>query len=124
MKIAIDIDPPVVSNEHEWEKWVVSAARLMGWRVAKLNAALNLSDPGVPDLLLARRGRVFFIELKFGTGGTTPDQERWIEELDGAVSFDASGPAVRSMCVYPETWEDLMHQLAPNSPRLWEVRSA
>ena len=124
MRITLDIDQPVVSSEHEWERWVIGAARLFGWRVAKLQGAQGSSDPGVPDLLLARRGRCIFVELKYGNGGTTEDQERWIEELNGAVGFDGTGAATRSIVAYPADWEELCAQLAPDSPRLWEVRAS
>lgn len=124
MRVSIDVEAPLVSSEAEWERWVVAAARLFGWRVAKINAAPNLSDSGVPDLLLARGGRVLFIELKVEGGGTTPEQERWIEELDGAVSMDSMGCATRALVAFPPAWEEVVALLAPTSIRLGEVRAA
>lgn len=39
------------------------------------------SDPGFPDLVCVRDGRVVAIELKVGRNRPTAHQRRWLEEL-------------------------------------------
>lgn len=54
-------------------------------------------DPGFPDLVMARRGRIVFGELKSDTGTATHPQRVWLEALAGqpielgeSLTFDAS----------------------------------
>jgi len=44
-------------------------------------------DAGFPDLVLARRGRVIFAELKKEGGKVSPAQKAWAEELSGATEI-------------------------------------
>lgn len=53
--------------------------------------------PGFPDLVMARRGRIVFGELKGDTGTTSTGQDEWLEALAGqpielgeSLTFDAS----------------------------------
>ena len=69
----------------------IDLARLLGWRVHHCRPAMSRSgkwathiqgDPGFPDLVLAKEGRVLFVELKSQRGKTTDDQESWLFDLD------------------------------------------
>ena len=40
---------------------------------------------GLPDLIMARRGRVIFAELKSTKGKVRPDQQMWLDELTARV---------------------------------------
>lgn len=72
-------------TEDELLSAIIEAAGLMGWRVhhdrGKLNQGRTQGHPGFPDLVLARRGRVLFLELKSEAGRQTEDQLRWALEL-------------------------------------------
>ena len=64
-----------------WRGWRVHAERpartSKGWRTPVQG------DPGFFDLVLARRGRVIFAELKSARGKLSAEQEAWLAELSG-----------------------------------------
>ena len=73
-------------TEAAFQRQVIDLAKLCGWRVAHFRPAMNRrgvwatqmqGDPGFPDLVLAREGRVIFAELKSERGKMTPDQQAW-----------------------------------------------
>lgn len=78
-------------TESQFQAQVVELARLRGWLVHHTRPALNRSgrwstpitgDPGFPDLILARRGRVIIAELKSEQGRVSTAQRRWLTELE------------------------------------------
>lgn len=82
-------------TEQAFQAQVVAYARLMGWTVwhdvatnapracRQCKAPLNLprNDAGFPDLVLVRRPRVVWAELKSERGKLTDDQADWIRTL-------------------------------------------
>lgn len=85
-----------MQSEASWMKQVIALARLLGYRVwhdAATNAPRRCSGcgivrrgprnaPGLPDLILVRRPRVVWVELKAEDGKLSEDQEAWIEDLE------------------------------------------
>jgi len=69
--------------ESEFLQQVKDLAKLCGWLVYHTLDSRG-SDAGFPDLVLVRRGRVVFAELKSETGKATPMQQRWLIELGNA----------------------------------------
>ena len=78
-------------TEDELLSCVVDMARKQyGWRVAHFRPArtnkgyrtLMQGDPGFPDLVLAKEGRVLFVELKSERGELSAEQEAWLFDLD------------------------------------------
>lgn len=69
-------------TEKVWQQTVVELAQLNGWLVFHPFDSRR-STPGYPDLTLVR-DRVVFAELKTEKGRLTPDQELWLERLEGA----------------------------------------
>lgn len=77
-------------SETDLQTAVIALARLRGWmihhdRPARLangewRTAIS-GDTGFPDLVLARAGRVLFVELKSAVGRPSAAQERWAAEL-------------------------------------------
>ena len=65
------------------------------------------SEPGFPDLVLVRRGRIIFAELKRRGGQLTGAQGRWLNELDhcedNAMYHASFIPAARPV-VTVHTW--------------------
>lgn len=64
---------------------VLKLARSHGWKVQHLSHeprhAYRLGGRGFPDLVLARRGRVLFRELKREQEPLDPEQVAWAAEL-------------------------------------------
>lgn len=96
--------------EAVFQQHVVTLARLRGWLVHHTRPAKARSgrwvtpiqgDPGLPDLILARRGRVIMAELKSENGRLSGAQKRWIEHLD---TSDAS---VEVFVWRPSLWDEI-----------------
>jgi hypothetical protein len=71
---------PIQQTERAFQASVIRYAELMGW-TCHHHYDSRRSSPGLPDLLLVRRPRVVWAELKSERGRLTPDQRAWIEEL-------------------------------------------
>jgi hypothetical protein len=95
-------------SEADWQRRVVDFARLAGWRVVHIRAAKVGTrhmtpydgDTGLPDLVLARAGRVLLAELKAEKGGMRPGQAEWLA---------AAGEHGRLW--RPSHWDDVMEAL-------------
>ena len=84
-------------SEAELQGAVIELARRLGWRSAHFRASRTQSGgwatavqgdgAGFPDLVLARDGRVLFIELKSEKGRTSSEQRLWLHELPDAFVF-------------------------------------
>lgn len=90
-------DPALGITERAFMAQVVTYARLMGWTVwhdEATNAARRCSScgtvrrtprnaAGLPDLILVRRPRVVWAELKSERGKLSDEQRDWIDALLG-----------------------------------------
>jgi len=83
-------NPPM--SEDDFQTRVMDLAKRCGWMVCHYLPAIRQSgkvstaikgDRGAPDLILARRGVVLLVELKTNKGTVSPDQQRWLDALDG-----------------------------------------
>jgi hypothetical protein len=93
-------------SEAELQKAVIELARRLGWRTAHFRpgmtqtgrwvTAVQGDGKGFPDLVLARREEVLFVELKAEKGRTSFDQREWLRELPGDSVF----------LWYPKDWLD------------------
>jgi len=84
-------------SEAQLMKLVIDAAQKLGWIVAHINdrmysLAIAAGRPdvmagakGLPDLIMARSGRVIFAELKSAKGRVRADQQMWLDELQARV---------------------------------------
>jgi hypothetical protein len=67
-------------SEDELLTAIVEAAALLGWRVhhdRRSDLARQQGNAGFPDVVLARRGVVRFLELKSERGQLSTDQFAW-----------------------------------------------
>ncbi len=70
-------------SERELQGHVVSAAVALGWLCYHTYDSRRSAE-GFPDLTLARRGQVLFVELKAERGKCTDAQLRWLGQLPNA----------------------------------------
>lgn len=88
---------PAIS-EKQFQKQVIEFAQLRKWRVAHFRPArVMVNDKetwrtpvagdgeGFPDLVLARRGKVLFRELKAEAGKASQEQLAWLQEVGGKI---------------------------------------
>jgi hypothetical protein len=66
--------------EKRFMAMVVSYARLLGWRTYHTHDSRR-STAGFPDLVMTRRPRVLFVELKSDRGRLSADQQVWLDDL-------------------------------------------
>lgn len=70
---------------------VIEAARGLGWRVIHSRNTYSegrwhtplAGDPGAPDLILVRAGRVLLVELKSQRGKLSANQQAWRDAIMG-----------------------------------------
>jgi hypothetical protein len=67
-------------TEREFQTAVVEYARLLGWKVFHPFDSRR-SEPGWPDLAMARNGQLILAELKTERGRVSRDQQRWLDAL-------------------------------------------
>ena len=76
--------PNVAMKERELQQAVQEAAALFGWLYYHTYDSRR-SNPGFPDLVLARNGTILFVELKSQTGKVSPEQQTWLDAVGGIV---------------------------------------
>ncbi len=94
-------------TEDELLTAIIEAATWNGWlahHVRRSDKAIQQGRSGFPDLVLARNGRVLFLELKSEGGRVSPDQGAWLEEL-------TSRSAVQAWIIYPSQLDDMLRVL-------------
>lgn len=104
-------------TEDELLDAITQAATFLGWRwmhVRRSDLAIVQGHQGFPDLCLARRGRVLFLELKRQAGTTSPDQDAWLSELNGGSIRALSGADgwIDALVVRPDDLDAILAELA------------
>jgi len=74
------LDTPSRQTEKQFMSQVIRAAKVLGWAHYHTHNSQK-SEAGFPDLVLTRRPRVIFAELKSDRGVLTAEQRAWIDEL-------------------------------------------
>ena len=62
------------------------------------------SEEGFPDLVIVKRGNLFFFETKTATGRVRPAQLNWLEELQ-------NGQVLSARLVRPADLDDVLDEL-------------
>lgn len=95
--------------EKDFQANVVELAKITGWRVHHARAVQNFDgrhmtpiqgDAGFPDLVLARKGRVIFAELKSESGRLGEQQLRWLAALAGDWPAGRGGHVAANLEIY------------------------
>lgn len=97
-----DHSPREFKNEEAFLQGVKTAAKERGWTKFYHTRKSQRSDPGWPDVVLARPGRVIFAELKMPKNYPTVEQKEWLEAL-------SAGKEVYLW--YPRQWQEIMEVL-------------
>ena len=86
-------------TERDLLQQVKDLARLCGWRTYHTLHSRG-SDAGFPDLVLVRRGRLVFAELKSDKGKVAPAQSEWLADLGGVRT-------TRAYVWRPDDWPEI-----------------
>lgn len=97
-------EPPIdpATDEAAFQARVKSFAGRHGWECYHTHNSKR-SDPGFPDLVLARPPRILFRELKTETGKVSDDQKKWLLLL-AACGLDAA-------VWRPSQWDEIQETL-------------
>lgn len=84
-------------NEKEFTRTVIALAQSEGWLAAHFLPSINRrgqwrtavqgDGAGFPDVVLVRGGWILMPELKIPPNKPTPEQQKWIQALNGAHVF-------------------------------------
>lgn len=91
--------------ERDFQANVTTLATTLGWLIHHDRGDYREcigGDAGFPDLVLAKNGRVIFLELKAKGNKPTEAQQRWLEALPD------------SYLVYPDDMQWIAELLGPN----------
>jgi len=91
-------------TEADLQAQVLELAALRGWRVFHDHDSRR-NHAGFPDLVLVRRSRLVFAELKTRTGRVRPAQQEWLAALE-AVADEARGHVTVHLW-RPGDWPDI-----------------
>lgn len=86
-------------SEKAFQANVVKLATWTGWRSYHTHDSRR-SNPGFPDLVLVRDGRLLFVELKSERGTLNPAQRVWLAELRRC-------PGVEAYVWRPSAWSEI-----------------
>lgn len=93
-------------SEDELLAAVRKLARLRGW-LTYHSLRSEGSEPGFPDLVMVRRGRLLMVEIKTTKGRLSDAQRGWLVELSGCRCYFVDGAAGPEVCVWrPSDWSD------------------
>ena len=113
---------PLELSEQDWHTQVDEYATLCRWMRHHCRPAQDShghwktpiqGDPGFPDLVLIRGGRILFAELKNNRGVLSTDQMAWRDRLLLAGQ--------EWYCWRPRDWDKVKTTLAPAPHSNWKV---
>lgn len=68
------------TSEKDWQAFVATFARFHGFRTYHTLRSTG-SEPGFPDLVMIRKGRLIVAELKTERGKVTVSQQEWLDDF-------------------------------------------
>lgn len=94
-------------RERDIQDMMEQAAGYLGWRCFH-DRDSRRNNPGFPDLVCVRNGKLLALELKTEKGKVRPGQAEWIAEL-------AQVPGVVARIVRPKDLDDVLAMLQEES---------
>ena len=109
-------------NENDFQQQVIELAQYLGYRVAHFRGVrvqrkddsvyyqtpVQADGAGWPDLVLVRRSRIVYAELKSETGRLSPEQDEWLEALAAAGG--------ECWVWRPSDWQEIQDVLTRETP--------
>ena len=95
--------PAAAMSEAELQQALIDAARKLGWRAYHTHRSTR-SDPGFPDLVMVRNGRLLVWELKSAVGQLSEPQRLWLDEFTRCDGVDVR-------VVRPADYDDCLAEL-------------
>lgn len=101
------------ANENDFATFVLGLASYTGWRTAHFRPAqtskgwrtpVQGDGAGFPDLVLVRRERLIFAELKSDVGKLRPEQKHWLRDLEFVEHSIADSPETPNGSVEVYLW--------------------
>ena len=74
--------PELTISEKDFRKQVIDLLKTFHWRYYFTWNSIH-SPAGFPDIVAARLSRLIFAELKSDKGKVTPEQQEWLDLLEG-----------------------------------------
>lgn len=99
-------------TEADYQSMIVARAEALGWLVHHDRGDYRqciAGQPGFPDLVMARCGRVVFAEIKSATGKVSKAQTKWLTELGYLGESDAP---IEVYLWRPADWPQVVEVLA------------
>jgi hypothetical protein len=94
-----------LETEAGFQGVVIDFAQYRGWLVNhNYDSRKSGPDNGLPDLIMARDGRLIFMELKKPGGVVSAEQQRWLDVLKKC-------PAVLAVVARPQDWASVKRVL-------------
>jgi hypothetical protein len=90
-------------TERAFQAQVIAIAKILGWRCYHTHDSRR-SQAGFPDLVLVRRARLIFAELKSESGKVKPEQDAWIAALRAAGQ--------KAYLWRPSHWHEIVAELS------------
>ncbi len=110
-------------DEAYLEQQVLGDAKELGWMAHHIRDSRRvlMGDPGFPDWVFARSGRIVIAELKAEAGELKGHQRSWLEALTGATAIRGGSTAtVRALLSAPQEIDATVHLWTPTD---WDSRA-
>lgn len=90
--------------EAAFQRQILDLADLFGWTSYHTYESRR-SRKGFPDLVMVRRGRLVFAEIKSERGRLSREQEKWLEELADVERYSLGN--VKARVWRPSDWQEI-----------------
>lgn len=100
-------------SEKTFQQQIVTLAKVTGWMVYHTYDSRK-SEPGFPDLVMVKDGRLIFAEVKTEKGKLTEAQGKWataLMKVRETITIRIFGSNVGYFIWKPSNWEEIVECL-------------